>query len=33
MELARGVSIILNEVGSLPVTVGGATLQLDSCSC
>ena len=33
MELARGVSIILNEVGSLPVAVGDATLQIDSSAC
>lgn len=33
MELACGVSIIRNELGSLPVTVGDAALQLDSCSC
>ena len=33
MELARGVSLILNEAGSMPVTVGNATLQIDSSSC
>ncbi len=33
MELARGVSLILNEVGSMPVAVGNATLQLDRSSC
>lgn len=33
MELARGVSLILNEAGSLPVVVGNATLQIDRSSC
>ncbi len=32
-ELACGVSILLNEAGSLPVTVQGAALRLDSASC
>lgn len=33
MELARGVSLILNEAGSMPVVVGNATLQIDRSSC
>lgn len=33
MELARGVSLILNETGSMPVAVGNATLQIDHSSC
>ena len=33
MELARGVSLILNEAGSMPVVVGNATLQTDRSSC
>ena len=33
MELARGVSLILNEAGSMPVVVGTATLQIDRSSC
>lgn len=33
MELARGVSLILNEAGSMPVAVGNATLQIDRSSC
>ena len=32
-ELARGVSILLNETGSLPVTLGDAALLLDSSVC
>lgn len=33
MELARGVSLILNEAGSMPVVVGNTTLQIDRSSC
>ena len=33
IELARGVSLILNEAGSMPVVVGNATLQIDRSSC
>ena len=33
MELARGVSLILNEAGSMPVVVGNATLQIDRSAC
>ena len=33
MELARGVSLILNVAGSMPVVVGNATLQIDRSSC
>ena len=33
MELARGVSLTLNEAGSMPVVVGNATLQIDRSSC
>ena len=33
MELARGVSLILNESGSMPVAVGNATLQIDRTDC
>ena len=33
MELARGVSLILNEAGSMSVAVGNATLQIDRTSC
>ena len=33
MELARGVSLILNEAGSMPVVVGNATLLIDRSSC
>lgn len=32
-ELARGVSLILNKAGSMPVAVGDATLQIDRSSC
>lgn len=32
-ELSRGVSIILNEVGSMPVVVGDATLRIDKANC
>lgn len=32
-ELARGVSLILDEVGSMPVVVGDATLQIDKTRC
>ena len=33
MDLARGVSLILNEAGSMPVVVGNATRQIDRSSC